>query len=59
MIQIEQIRHYFPAQIREDSMFDKYMLKEYLQLMILDYCRVNAIMTSLVRTKIPLGMIYR
>jgi len=36
MIQIEQIRHYFPAQIREDAMFDKYILKEYLQLMILD-----------------------
>ncbi len=37
MIQIEQIRNYFPAQIRENSIFDKYILKEYLQLMILDY----------------------
>ncbi|WP_321331644.1 nucleotidyl transferase AbiEii/AbiGii toxin family protein [uncultured Bacteroides sp.] len=37
MIQIEQIRNYFPAQIREVSIFDKHILKEYLQLMIMDY----------------------
>lgn len=37
MIQIEQIKNYFPAQIRENSNFDKHILKEYLQLMILDY----------------------
>jgi predicted nucleotidyltransferase component of viral defense system len=37
MIRINQIKNYFPAQIREHSIFDKYLLKEYLQLMILDY----------------------
>ena len=37
MIQIEQIKNYFPAQIRENSILDKHILKEYLQLMILDY----------------------
>lgn len=37
MIQIEQIKNYFPISIRENSIFDKYILKEYLQLMILDY----------------------
>ncbi len=37
MIQIEQIKNYFPAQIRGNSGFDKHILKEYLQLMILDY----------------------
>ncbi len=37
MIQIEQIKNYFPTQIRENSIFDKHILKEYLQLMILDY----------------------
>jgi hypothetical protein len=37
MIQIEQIRNYYPVQIQGDSIFDKYILKEYLQLMILDY----------------------
>jgi hypothetical protein len=37
MIQIKQIKNYFPAQIRENSIFDMYILKEYIQLMILDY----------------------
>jgi len=37
MIQIEQIRNYFPAQIKDKSIYDKHMLKEYLQLMIMDY----------------------
>lgn len=37
MIQIEQIKSYFPPFIRENSIFDKYILKEYLQLLILDY----------------------
>ncbi len=37
MIRIEQIKNYFPAQIRENAVFYKYILKEYLQLMILDY----------------------
>ncbi len=37
MINIEQIRNYFPVQIRDNSNFDKHILKEYLQLMILDY----------------------
>jgi predicted nucleotidyltransferase component of viral defense system len=37
MMQIEQIRNYFPAQIRDNSAFNKHLPKEYLQLMILDY----------------------
>lgn len=37
MIQIEQIRNYFPVQLRGNSGFDKHILKEYLQLMILDF----------------------
>lgn len=37
MINIEQIRNYFPVNIRDNSNFDKHILKEYLQLMILDY----------------------
>lgn len=37
MIQIGQIKQYFPAEIREHAIFHKHMLKEYLQLMILDY----------------------
>lgn len=37
MIQIELIRKYFPVQVRDNSIFNKYFLKEYLQLLILDY----------------------
>ncbi len=37
MIQLEQIRIFFPAQIRNNPLFEKYMLKEYLQLSIMDY----------------------
>ncbi len=37
MIQIEQIKNYFPTQMRGNSGFDKHILKEYLQLTILDY----------------------
>jgi len=37
MIQIEQIRNYFPVELRGNSAFDKHLLKEYLLLTILDY----------------------
>ncbi len=37
MIQLELIRNYFPAGIKDNASFQKYMLKEYLQLLILDF----------------------
>jgi hypothetical protein len=37
MIQLDQIRGYFPAELRAGAGYDKYMLKEYIQLMILDF----------------------
>lgn len=37
MIDLEYIRSFFPPTIAKDSRFDRYMLKEYLQLMILDH----------------------
>ena len=37
MIQLGQIRNYFPPSIQDNSIYDKYILKEYLQLMFLDY----------------------
>ena len=37
MIDIEYIRSFFPATIAKESRFDRYMLKEYLQLLILDH----------------------
>ena len=37
MIDIEYIRSFFPPAIAHESRFDRYMLKEYLQLLILDH----------------------
>ena len=37
MLNIEQIKNYFPLQIRENPAHQKYMVKEYIQLMILDF----------------------
>lgn len=37
MIDIEFIRSFFPATITSESRFDRYMLKEYLQLLILEH----------------------
>lgn len=37
MITIESIRNFYPPSIRENSLFDKAILKEYLQLMILNH----------------------
>ena len=37
MIPLEQIKNFFPAELRELPIRQKYMLKEYIQLMILDF----------------------
>jgi predicted nucleotidyltransferase component of viral defense system len=37
MIDLPQIKNYFPAEWRENIGFQKYMLKEYVQLLILDF----------------------
>lgn len=37
MISIDNIRNFFPEVIRNEARFRKYMLMEYLQLMILDH----------------------
>jgi len=37
MINIEQIKKYFPLALQNNSIYYKYMLKEYLQLLILDF----------------------
>ena len=37
MIQLELIKNYFPVGIRDNALFQKHMLKEYLQLLILDF----------------------
>jgi predicted nucleotidyltransferase component of viral defense system len=37
MITLEVLKNYFPPYMQENTTFCKYMIKEYLQLMILDY----------------------
>ena len=37
MVRLEQIQSYFPAPVRNNPLHQKYMLKEHIQLMILDY----------------------
>jgi len=37
MIQIDLIKKYFPTPLQNNSLFYKYMIKEYLQLLVLDY----------------------
>jgi len=37
MIQLAQIKNYFPVGLRDNAAFQKHMLKEYLQLLILDF----------------------
>ena len=42
MIDLQQIRNYFPFEIQENPFFKKYMLKEYVQLLILDFLSSSA-----------------
>lgn len=37
MIKVEHIKNYFPVGLRDNASFQKYMIKEYLQLLILDF----------------------
>lgn len=37
MISLESIRRHYPPLIRENSLFDRYIVKEYIQLMVLDF----------------------
>jgi predicted nucleotidyltransferase component of viral defense system len=41
MIQFDTIKNFFPPQMRDNSLFHKYMVKEYIQLMILDHLSVT------------------
>ncbi len=37
MINLDVIKNFYPASLRDNALFSKYMLKEYFQLLILDY----------------------
>ena len=42
MIDLSQIKNYFPVEVQENPIFGKYMLKEYVQLLILDFLSSSA-----------------
>jgi hypothetical protein len=48
MISLEQIQNYFPPQIRNHPARRKYMLKEYVQILILDFLSVSPFAKKLV-----------
>jgi len=48
MIQLDLIRNYFPVEIRNSASFQKHMLKEYLQLLILDFLSATPYVGKLV-----------
>ncbi len=48
MIQLELIKNFFPLEIREKASFQKYMLKEYIQLLILDFLSTTPFIKKLV-----------
>lgn len=48
MIQIEAIKNYYPAQLRDNAVFVKYILKEYIQLLILDYLSTSPYIRKIV-----------
>ncbi len=47
MIEINQIKQYFPLQIRDKTVYDKYIIKEYIQLLILDYLSTTSYIRKL------------
>ncbi len=47
MISIDLIKKFFPSPLQNNSLFYKYMLKEYLQLMILDYLSTSPYLPKL------------
>jgi len=48
MIKIDQIKGFFPAYMQADASMQKYMLKEYLQLMILDFLTTTPYLRKLI-----------
>lgn len=48
MLNLEQIQNYFPPQIKENPAHKKYMVKEYIQLMILDFLATSKFVKKIV-----------
>jgi hypothetical protein len=48
MISLDVIRNFYPAELRDNALFSKYLLKEYIQLMILDYLSTTRFIRKIV-----------
>jgi len=48
MIDVQQLKGYFPAELQQSTTFQKYMLKEYIQLMILDWLSTSSYVEKVV-----------
>ena len=48
MIQFDQIKHFFSPLLRENASFQKYMIKEYIQLLILDFLSTTSFIRKIV-----------
>ncbi len=48
MMQLEQLKNFFPIEIRDNASFQKYMLKEYIQLLILDFLSTTSFIKKIV-----------
>ncbi|MCK9625825.1 MAG: nucleotidyl transferase AbiEii/AbiGii toxin family protein [Bacteroidales bacterium] len=48
MIDLEQIKGYSPIELRDNATFQKYMVKEYIQLMILDFISTSSYIQKVV-----------
>jgi predicted nucleotidyltransferase component of viral defense system len=48
MIEPDQLKAYFPAALQQNAAFQKYMLKEYIQLMILDWLSTSPYVQKIV-----------
>lgn len=48
MMKLELIKNFFPVEIRENALFQKYMLKEYIQLLILDFLSATPFIKKIV-----------
>jgi len=51
MLNLEQIHNFFPQQIRENPSLKKYMVKEYIQLMILDFLSTTKFIKKILKFK--------
>ena len=48
MVDLNLIKNYFPEQIRNNTLLDKSMMKEYIQLSILDYLSATPYIRKLI-----------